>query len=58
MPIAAYGQALHYNRTLFQQAGLDPDKPPTTWDEIRQDAKQIADKTGKAEYSGMSSRVP
>src|SRR4051812_32817787 len=30
-----YGVALHYNRALFQQAGLDPDKPPTTWDEVR-----------------------
>ena len=29
VPIAAYGQALHYNRTLFKQAGLDPDAPPT-----------------------------
>ena len=26
VPIAAYGQALHYNRTLFTKAGLDPDK--------------------------------
>jgi len=54
VPIAAYGQALHYNRTLFQQAGLDPDKPPTSWDEIRQDAKQIADKTGKAGYAQLT----
>ena len=35
--------ALHYNRDLFTQAGLDPDKPPTTWDEVRAAAKQIAD---------------
>lgn len=54
VPIAAYGQALHYNRTLFKQAGLDPDKPPTTWDEVRADAKQIADKTGKAGYAELT----
>ena len=41
-----YAVALHYNRNLFKQAGLDPDKPPTTWDEVRADAKQIHDKTG------------
>ena len=34
-PIAAYGIGLHYNRQLFEEAGLDPDKPPTTWDEVR-----------------------
>ena len=54
VPIAAYGQGLHYNRTLFTQAGLDPDKPPTTWDEVRTDAKQIADKTGQAGLAMMT----
>ncbi|NEA30070.1 sugar ABC transporter substrate-binding protein [Streptomyces sp. SID13031] len=54
VPIAAYGQALHYNRSLFKQAGLDPDKPPATWDEVRADAKQIAEKTGKAGYAELT----
>jgi ABC-type glycerol-3-phosphate transport system substrate-binding protein len=55
LPIAAYGQALHYNRTLFTQAGLDPDAPPATWDEVRSAAKQIAQKTGQAGYAQMTS---
>ena len=54
IPIAAHGQALHYNRTLFKQAGLDPDKPPSTWDEIRADAKQIAQRTGQAGYAQLT----
>ena len=41
VPTAAYAQALHYNRALFTQAGLDPNKPPTTWAEVAADAKQI-----------------
>jgi len=53
LPKGAYAQALHYNRNLFQQAGLDPNKPPTTWAEVMSDAKQIADKTGKAGYAEM-----
>jgi len=53
VPTAAYAQALHYNRKLFTAAGLDPDKPPTTWDEVAADAKQIAQKTGKAGYAEM-----
>ncbi|SFR25912.1 ABC-type glycerol-3-phosphate transport system, substrate-binding protein [Lentzea waywayandensis] len=54
VPIAAYGQALHYNRTLFTQAGLDPDKPPATWAEVRSAAKQIAERTGQAGYAQMT----
>lgn len=55
VPIAAYGQAVHYNRTLFKAAGLDPDSPPTTWAEVREDAKKIADATGQAGYATMTS---
>lgn len=53
-PRQAYAMGLHYNRDLFEKAGLDPDKPPTTWDEVRQYAKQIAEKTGKAGYAQMA----
>lgn len=49
-----YGIGLHYNRELFTQAGLDPDKPPTTWAEVRSYAKQIAEKTGVAGYTQMA----
>jgi ABC-type glycerol-3-phosphate transport system substrate-binding protein len=54
VPTAAYAQALHYNRKLFQQAGLDPNKPPTTWAQVASYAKQIAQKTGKAGYAEMA----
>ncbi|ANJ25624.1 ABC transporter substrate-binding protein [Agromyces aureus] len=53
-PRQAYANGLHYNRDLFEQAGLDPDSPPTTWDEVREDAKVIAEKTGKAGYATMA----
>ncbi|MDX6490171.1 MAG: multiple sugar transport system substrate-binding protein [Gaiellaceae bacterium] len=54
LPKGAYAQALHYNRKLFSQAGLDPNKPPTTWGQLRAYAKQISDKTGKAGYAEMA----
>jgi len=53
-PRQAYAAALHYNRDLFEQAGLDPDNPPQTWDEIREAAKAITDATGKAGYAQMA----
>ncbi|HEX6346066.1 ABC transporter substrate-binding protein [Umezawaea sp.] len=55
VPIAAHGQALHYNRTLFTQAGLDPDEPPTSWEGIRSAARQISEKTGQAGFAMMTS---
>ncbi len=55
LPTANYSMGLLYNRQLFTQAGLDPNKPPTTWAEVREAAKKIAalggDKVGFAEYS-------
>lgn len=51
IPVFAYSMGLLYNRDLFTQAGLDPNKPPTTWDEVRSYAKIIKDKTGAAGYA-------
>ena len=53
-PRQAYAMGLHYNRTLFEAAGLDPDSPPTTWDEVREAAKIISEQTGKAGYMQMT----
>ena len=54
LPKGAYAQALHYNRKLFAQAGLDPNKPPHTWAQVMADARQISAKTGKAGYVEMA----
>jgi len=35
------------NRDLFKQAGLDPDQPPRTWEEVKAAGRAIAEKTGK-----------
>ncbi|MBP2478006.1 ABC-type glycerol-3-phosphate transport system substrate-binding protein [Crossiella equi] len=42
LPTANYSMGLLYNRTLFTKAGLDPDKPPATWSEVREAAKKIS----------------
>lgn len=57
LPYGPYAMGLSYNRAIFEKAGLDPNKPPTTWDEIRADAKVIAEKVpGVAGYMQMSSK--
>jgi multiple sugar transport system substrate-binding protein len=42
LPQTNYTMGLLYNRTLFTKAGLDPDKPPATWAEVRTAAQKIA----------------
>lgn len=38
---------LYINGDLFEQAGLDPNSPPATWEEVAAAARQIYEKTGK-----------
>lgn len=56
LPINYYNSGLVYNRTLFKKAGLDPDKPPSTWAELAADATKISALghgiTGYEDYSG------
>jgi ABC-type glycerol-3-phosphate transport system substrate-binding protein len=42
LPTSNYTQGLIYNRALFQQAGLNPNDPPTTWTQVEADASAIA----------------
>jgi multiple sugar transport system substrate-binding protein len=37
---------LYWNKDLFQEAGLDPEKPPATWDELRQFAIRLTKRGG------------
>ena len=55
LPTANYSMGLVYSKPLFQRAGLDPENPPKTWDEVRAAAKKIAalgnGTVGYADYS-------
>lgn len=37
---------LFYNKSLFRKAGLDPDRPPRTYDDLFTDALELAHKSG------------
>ena len=41
MPFNVSGPVLFYNKLLFTKAGLDPDKPPATLDDVRSYAEKI-----------------
>jgi sn-glycerol 3-phosphate transport system substrate-binding protein len=47
MPFQVSNPILYYNKKAFRAAGLDPEKPPTTLDQIVDDSRKIV-ATGKA----------
>lgn len=49
MPFNVSNPVLFYNKKVFEAAGLDPTKPPTSLEELRQYSQQIVD-TGAADY--------
>jgi multiple sugar transport system substrate-binding protein len=48
--------AFIWNKDIFKKAGLDPENPPATWDDVVKYSAQIKKATGKAGY-GMVARV-
>lgn len=50
MPYSLSNIVTYYNADLFRKAGLDPDRPPSTWEGWRQAALQIKARTGKPLY--------
>lgn len=43
MPFNSSTPVLYYNKDAFKKAGLDPENPPKTWDEVATAAKKIRD---------------
>jgi sn-glycerol 3-phosphate transport system substrate-binding protein len=40
-PYNSSSPILYYSKSIYRQAGLDPDAPPTTWPEVWRHARQI-----------------
>ena len=43
IPMQWFTQYLYYNKDLFKAAGLDPETPPATWEEVKEYAEKITD---------------
>ncbi len=52
MPFNSSTAILYYNKDIFQKAGLDPNKPPTTFDEVFEYGKKIVE--SKAALGGIA----
>lgn len=58
LPTAVRSLALFWNKDMFQKAGLDPNSPPKTWDELIKDAqKMTVYKNGKLTQEGFAPDV-
>ncbi|MCI1882175.1 MAG: ABC transporter substrate-binding protein [Sporolactobacillus sp.] len=43
IPMQVQGMYLYWNKDLFKKAGLNPNKPPKTWDELAEMAPKLAE---------------
>jgi sn-glycerol 3-phosphate transport system substrate-binding protein len=43
MPFNVAGPILYYDKAAFRKAGLDPERPPTTLDEVREYSQKLKD---------------
>jgi multiple sugar transport system substrate-binding protein len=56
MPMEATLLALFYNKDRFREAGLDPERPPQTWQELREYTRALTsapDRRGRIERYGF-----
>ena len=53
LPFETDVTVLYWNKNAFKEAGLDPEKPPTSWDEVQ----QYADKLDKKNADGSFDRI-
>ena len=47
LPVNSTSYALFYNKALFREAGLDPERPPQTWDEVREMAERLTQRDAR-----------
>lgn len=57
VPLGVDVTAMIYNKDLFKEAGLDPEKPPQTWDEFLAAAEKIDALPARADGSDVKGTV-
>jgi multiple sugar transport system substrate-binding protein len=50
-PVTLQGHPIYYNKALYEEAGLDPESPATTWEDFLDDCETIAEETDASCFS-------
>ncbi|OGB91886.1 MAG: hypothetical protein A2Z31_05970 [candidate division NC10 bacterium RBG_16_65_8] len=58
MPFQRSTPILYYNKDLFKKAGLDPNKPPTTWDELLATAQTATIRNPQGQVTTWGLTIP
>jgi len=53
LPTVPASTALHYNKAMFRAAGLNPESPPTTIEELNAEAEKMTEKGPDGKYLKM-----
>ncbi|WP_318569034.1 ABC transporter substrate-binding protein [Salinigranum marinum] len=51
LPLDTHPNGLYYNKDIFEEAGLDPESPPTSFSELQEAAGTIESETDKLAFS-------
>lgn len=49
---------MYYNKQMFKKAGLDPNQPPATWDQLVTDAKKLTETDASGQVTRWGLEVP
>jgi sn-glycerol 3-phosphate transport system substrate-binding protein len=49
---------MYYNKEMFKEAGLDPNKPPSTWAEMAEAAKKLTKKDASGKVTTYGVQIP
>lgn len=49
---------LYYNKDMFAEAGLDPETPPSTWEEMREAAAALTEKDSSGNVTRWGIEIP
>ena len=58
IPFQRSTPVLYYNKDAFKEAGLDPNTPPATWDEMVEMGKKLVKKNANGEIERYGVRIP